>query len=152
MNIEDVQPWAVSLLVGYPPLAAVSVLADDGTYPKTPGREKALTESGLALVVWQIESAGIVDEVGNGTTIESVLIPVVVEENVAVNGGTTGTGIACAKALRFVREALVGRRWPTERGTIIHPSGMPFRNFGTVNGVQRIVAFFEVQLTIPVTP
>ena len=56
MNLEDLQPWIESLLKAHPSLASVPAILDDGTYPKTPGREEALRSKGLCLVVWQIES------------------------------------------------------------------------------------------------
>jgi hypothetical protein len=34
----------------------VPILADDSTYPKTPGREAALAGPGLVLIVWEIRS------------------------------------------------------------------------------------------------
>lgn len=150
MNIEDVQPWVATLLAGQADLAEVPILQDDGTYPKTPGREAALTGKGLVLVVWQIESDHLVDQTPKGAAIESVLVPVVIEENLAVNRAPGGTGVPAMKALRLVREALVGRR--SEPSTILVPADPPFRNFGTVNGVHRIAVFFAVDLDIPAKP
>ncbi len=149
MNIEDVQPWLAGLLADSEDLEGVTILVDDGTYPKTPGREDALRRSGLVLVVWQVESGGLIDGHPNGAAIESLNLAVVIEENVAVSrGGGGGLGISAEKALRLVREALVGAKRSGEPGTVLRSDDPPFHNFGNQNGVQRIVVLLALDLSI----
>ena len=148
MNVEEVLPWIESLIKAHPRVANVSVIIDDGTYPKTPGRENALGTMGLCLIVWQIESDGLIDETQKGACVETLSLAVVIEENVKVCRGPTGMNIPAEKALRLVREALVGKQPDGDPGTVIRCANPPFRNFGNQNGVQRIVAMFNLDLQI----
>lgn len=148
MNIEDVQPWIADLLAAHEDLKLVPTLVDDGSYPKTPGREEALRTAGLCLVVWQVESDGLIDETHKGACIESLSLAVVIEENPKVCRVETGPNIRAEKALRLVREALVGKRPTDDPGAAIRPDNPPFKNFGNQNGVQRIVAMFLIDLQI----
>lgn len=148
MNIEDVQPWVETLLKAHPQVGSVPILLDDGTYPKTPGREEALRTGGLCLVVWQIESEGLIDETQKGACVEELAIAVVIEENVKVSRGGTGLNIPAEKVLRLVREALVGKERTGEPGTVLRCADPPFKNFGNQNGVQRIVAMLALDLQI----
>lgn len=148
MNLEELQPWVKALLAAHPALSIVAVLVDDGSYPKTPGRENALGTSGLCLIVWQIESDGLIDETQKGACIETLSLAIVIEENVKVCRGPTGLKMPAEKALRLVREALVGKRPDGEPGTVLRCADPPFKNFGNQNGVQRIVALFALDLQI----
>lgn len=150
MNIEDIQPWIAELLVAHPGLAAATVLLDDGTYPKTPGREAALGSQGVCLTVWQIESGGLLDSTQRGSAVEVLNLAIVIEENAAVNRGTGGLQLRAEKALRLVREALVGVKRSGEPGAVIRCDDPPFKNFGNRNGVQCLVALFLLDL--PITP
>ena len=148
MRIDAVQGWIGGLLRAGPEFPGGSLLLDDGTYPKTPGREHALSTQGLCLILWQIESDGLVDETDKGACIERLSLPVVIEENVSVCRGPTGIQIPAEKALRLVREALVGKRPDGEPGVVLRCANPPFKNFGNQNGVQRIVALFTLDLPI----
>jgi len=80
LNLWEIQP-AVAALLQADPGFGVPVIADDGTYPKTPGRETALAGPGLVLIVWEIESDGLVDASTTGLAAHEVYTPVVIEEN-----------------------------------------------------------------------
>lgn len=148
LKLEEVQPWIQSLVKARSSVANVPIILDDGTYPKTPGREHALGTGGLCLIVWQIESDGLIDETAKGACIETLFLAVVIEENVKVCRSETGLKIPAEKALRLVREALVGKRPADEPGTVLRCANPPFKNFGNKNGVQRIVALFSLDLQI----
>ncbi len=90
MNLWEIQPAVVALLQADTRLAGVPVIADDGTYPKTPGRETALAHEGLVLVVWEIESDGLVDAAKTGLAAHDVYTPVVIEENPAACRSANG--------------------------------------------------------------
>lgn len=150
MNLWEIQPFIVSLLKAAEKLQGAVVLADDGTYPKTPDREKALREPGLCLVVWQIESDGLVDHGNTGLSSHDVYVPVVIEENVTANRSDTGTKILAEQALHYVLETCVGQPKPSLPNRCIVPMDPPFKNFGTVNGIQRIVA--NLGLRFHITP
>jgi hypothetical protein len=140
LNLWEIQPFVVGLLTGSDNLKKAVVLADDGTYPKTPDREKTLRETGLCLIVWQIESHGLDDFTFSGPAVHSVYVPVVIEENVMFNRSDKGTKIVAEQALQYVFEACVGRpKSPLPNRSLV-PMDPPFKNFGTVNGIQRIVA------------
>lgn len=148
MNLEEIQPWVAQLLIGDPQLVGVPVLQDDGSYPKTPQREDALNAKGLVLVVWQLECEGTVD-VTNSGGLEEMSLAVIIEENTAVNRGRPGgTGIPAMKALRLVRNALWGQFIEPNSRRALRPADPSFKNFGTENGVQRIVAMFTMELPI----
>jgi hypothetical protein len=136
LNLWEVQPAVVALLQADTRLAGVPVIADDGTYPKTPGRETALAGPGLVLIVWEIESDGLVDASNTGLAAHDVYTPVVIEENPTINRGTSGVGIEAEKALQFVLEDIAGKAAGQRRFVVMDP---PFKNFGKVNGVRRIV-------------
>jgi hypothetical protein len=112
------------------------VLADDGTYPKTPGRETALAGPGLVLIVWEIESDGLVDASPTGLAAHDVYTPVVIEENPTKCRAEGGINIQAEKALQYVLETIAGQQGGGQRFVVMDP---PFKNFGKVNGVRRIV-------------
>lgn len=140
MNLWEIQPFVLDLLKASPRLQTAVVLADDGTYPKTPERERALRDCGLCLIVWQIESDGLRDTSANGLASHDVYVPVVIEENVTVNRSEKGTRIIAEQALQYVFETCVGKPKPAMPHRAIVLLDPPFKNFGTVNGIQRIVA------------
>ena len=90
-------------------MTGVPVIADDGTYPKTPGRETALAGPGLVLIVWEIESDGLVDATEAGLAAHDVYTPVVIEENPTVCRADAGVKIEAEKALQYVLEDLSGK-------------------------------------------
>jgi hypothetical protein len=148
MNLWEIQPFIVGLLQASTKLQNAVVLADDGTYPKTPEREKALREKGLCLIVWQIESGGLNDHTSAGPASHDVYVPVVIEENVTLNRSDNGTQIIAEKALQYVLEICVGKpKSPLPNRSLV-PMDPPFKNFGTVNGIQRIVANLMIRANI----
>jgi len=148
MNLEDIQPWVIDLLKAHPALAGVPVLADDGTYPQTPAREDALRTKGLVLIVWQIESEGLIDDSPGGAAVEEITIAIVIEENALVSRAPGGAGIRAEKVLRLVREATIGKRHASAPKVALRAGDPPFKNFGTKDGVQRIVVMLRVTLNI----
>ncbi|MCL4181763.1 MAG: hypothetical protein KJ072_29015 [Verrucomicrobia bacterium] len=126
----------VALLQADTRLAGVPIIADDGTYPKTPGRETALAGPGLVLIVWEIESDGLVDATEAGLAAHDVYTPVVIEENPTVCRADGGVKIEAEKALQYVLEDLSGKPPGSRRFVVMDP---PFKNFGKVNGIRRIV-------------
>jgi hypothetical protein len=150
VNLWEIQPFIVNLLKASSRLEKAVVLADDGTYPKTPERERALRESGLCLIVWQIESEGLADTSISGLSSHDIYVPVVIEENVIANRSDKGTGIVAEQALQYVLETCVGKPKPAMPRRAIVPMDPPFKNFGTVNGIQRIVA--NLSLRCPIVP
>jgi hypothetical protein len=148
MNLWDVQPWVKSLVIAHPQLAAVDVLEDDGTYPKTPERERILSEKGLVLVIWEIESDGLADFARGGTLLHDLYVPVLVEENVKVNRTTSGRQMPALQALQYVLAAGSGRKPAPTSPFVLQPMDPPFKNFGKVNGVNRLVANFTLRHTI----
>jgi hypothetical protein len=148
LNLWEIQPFIVGLLKASAKLSDAVVLADDGTYPKTPEREKALREPGLCLIVWQIESGGLHDHTSSGPASHDVYVPVVIEENVTANRSDNGTKITAEKALQYVFEICVGQPKPSLPNRSLVPMDPPFKNFGTVNGIQRIVANLSIRASI----
>jgi len=136
LNLWEIQPAVAALLQADTRLAGVPVISDDGTYPKTPGREAALAGPGLVLIVWEIESDGLVDASHTGLAAHDVYTPVVIEENPTVSRSGTGIGIEAEKALQYVLEDVAGQAGGSRRFIVMDP---PFKNFGKVNGVRRIV-------------
>ena len=145
MNLWEIQPFVENLLKAAPKLAGVPILKDDGTYPKTPEREKALSQKGLVLIVWEIESDGLADSSTTGLAAHDIYVPVVIEENVKVNRAEEGTKIEAVQALQYVLEACAGkpRLSPPNRGLVVMDP--PFRNFGKINGINRIVTNFSLR-------
>jgi len=142
LNLWELQPAVVALLKADSRLEGVPVIADDGTYPKTPGREAALAGPGLVLIVWEIESDGLVDASNTGLAAHDVYTPVVIEENPTACRAESGVKIEAEKALQWVLEAVAGKASGNRRFVAMDP---PFKNFGKVNGVRRIVANLSVR-------
>ncbi len=109
MNLWEIQPAVVALLQADPRFSGVPVIADDGTYPKTPGRETALAGPGLVLIVWEIESDGLVDASETGLAAHDVYTPVVIEENPTTCRAETGVKVEAEKALQWVLEDVAGK-------------------------------------------
>lgn len=144
MNLSDVQGALVAALQAAPGLAALQaaggILADDGTYPKTPGRQAALSSAGVAVVVWGIESDGLVDSTGSGTVAHRVYVPVVIEELPAVSRAPGGLGQTGEEVLGAILSAIAGKPAATVNPRFKFRLGQqPFDNLGTVNGLQRFV-------------
>jgi len=136
LNLWEIQPAVSSLLQADSRFEGVPVIADDGTYPKTPGREAALAGPGLVLIVWEIESDGLVDASNTGLASHEVYTPVVIEENPTTCRTETGVNIEAEKALQWVLEDVAGKGAGARHFVVMDP---PFKNFGKVNGVRRIV-------------
>jgi hypothetical protein len=137
MNLWEIQPKLVELLQASPLLQGITILADDGTYPKTPQRESAVQKKGLVLIVWSVEGGGVVHASANGFGIESIASPVVIEENVAVNRATGGTGIVLEQAIQYVRSAIIGQFKPGAPYDTFRLSSPSFHQLGVVNGTRR---------------
>ena len=151
MNLEDIQPFVVARLQAAPSLAGVPILADDGTYPKTPQREQKLRDVGLVIIVWQIESDGL-GSAANGFAEQDLYIPVLIEENPVICRAVGGLNIPAEKALRLVQSIVPGRPITHVRpGHSVEVHDPPFRNFGTIQGVRRIVANFVLRSS-PIIP
>lgn len=148
MNLWEIQSFIVGLLKSSALLSKAVVLADDGTYPKTPEREAALRDCGLCLIVWQIESEGLHDASPPGPSSHDVYVPVVIEENVSVNRSDKGTGIVAEQALQYVLAACVGQPKSALPNRSLLPMDPPFKNFGKVNGVNRLVANLSIRAHI----
>ena len=150
MNIELIQAWVKSLLDANAALtAALAVkLADDGTYPKTPLREDGLNGKGLVLTVWEPDAEQLLNIATTGTAAQEIYVPVLVEENVSVNRAANGTQMTALEALRHVQSALSGKRPSANSPFVLLPIEPPFKNFGKINGVNRIVVNFSITSTI----
>lgn len=151
MNLWQIQSTLVTLLQAKPQFSGITVLADDGTYPKTPNREAALQGKGLVLIVWQIESDGLIDASKTGVASHVIYCPVVIEENVKINRAAGGSLIEAEKALTYVWEAVLGRPLQSSQVAPVrqfHLLDPPFKNFGRLNGINRIVANFALVQTI----
>jgi hypothetical protein len=151
MNLDEIQSWVKDLIAAHPLLAPHSsvILLDDGTYPKTPDREKLLKDKGFAIVVWEPDSEGLDDLSQRGMATHSIYVPVVIEANVTKNNGTGGTGIKPLRAVQYVLAACSGKRPSVQQSNqALVPMDPPFKNFGHVNGNSTIVVNLELQTTI----
>lgn len=141
----------VGLLQAHPVLGTAGknlpVLVDDGTYPKLTGLEQALTTGGpgLALVVWRLETDGLVDTSKDGVSVDALHLAVVIHEAVTVNRGPSGSGVDYLHAVQYVREALQGQPRGAPPGTAILAHSEPISDFGTNNGVRLVVCHFTKQ-------
>lgn len=143
MNLEEIQSYIAGRISAHPSivLSGAVVIEDDGTYPKNLERSAALSEGGkgLAITVWQIDGENIIDSTVNGPTKGEVYVPVVVEENVSICRASGGANLPIEKAVRYVMEAVVGRpanAVGNQRASLME---QPFKNFGKIAGVNRIV-------------
>lgn len=144
MNIEDIQPLVASWIAEIPELSGVTILEDDGTYPKMPPRESALRTKGLCVTVSQVQSEGTVDVSDSGVCSHTVWIGVAIEENVTINRNTGGTLQPAEKILRLILDKVSGQpRNSTVPSRSILPASPPFNNLGLQGGVLRVVANFN---------
>lgn len=150
MNFDEIQPAIKALIIAHPNLTLEAVLEDDGTWPRTPGREAALNGRGICITIWQPDGESITDETFNGFACGDLYVPVVVEQNVTASaklstGAQTNALIVCQRVI----EACVGRPRTGPNKVAQHRTikllDQPFKNFGKINGVNRIV----VNLAVP---
>lgn len=150
VNLWDVQGSLVALLQATTELAGVTVIADDGTFPKTPGYESALKTKGLVVVVYRIDAERTVYASANGVTEMAILVPVVVDENVKVNRTQGGTNISADRVIQRVLEGVCGKPASGLPFGTFYANTPPFKNFGVVNGIWRMVA--NIAINIQITP
>jgi hypothetical protein len=155
MNLGDIQTIEKKLIEAHPSFAAVGtvVIIDDGTYPKMPALEATLNDKGLAIVVWNLDSLGLIDSSKTGVSNQRIHCPVVIKENVKKNRGAGGTGITLFQALDYVFQAVSGYPKAALSGPTIVPHDTPFEYMGVENGALTIIADFVVQHRItPIYP
>lgn len=136
MNLRDVQPAVKALLQAHPQLARVPVVLDDGLGEANRERVVALKTQGICLLVWRVESGGIISASRTGAVVQHLAIYVFVEENVTTCRGPGGLNLRHEDATQHVMAALSGARVGPERLVLDEP---PFDNLGKVNGVNRIL-------------
>lgn len=149
LQLSKLQPFVVQRLTGYAPLNGAVVIANDGTFPKTPGREEGLASVGLVLTVWQIESLGSDEVVRDGALVTKVGLYVLIEENQQICRGTGGANVPYEDAIELVLMRLAGSG-PGGCGgdNSITPQDQPFENFGKEQGINRAIVNFTKQLII----
>jgi hypothetical protein len=89
------------------------------------GRRRWLAP-GLVLIVWEIESDGLVDASRTGLAAHDVYTPVVIEENPTVCRAESGVKIEAEKALQYALEGSVGQ---DGRGASLHRDGSSVQEF-----------------------
>lgn len=146
-HLEDIQQFIVGQLeeLSAIELGGARVIAEDGTYPKTPGREQGLATEGLVLIVWRVESIGSGDDLQtpDGWMAYNIGIVVLIEENQQVCRGPTGVNVPYEKALRLVMEWLPGRGIGGCGGqNPFRNHTQPFDNLGKESGINRAIASF----------
>lgn len=149
MKLSAVQPSVQALLERHPKLAGVPVVLDDGTGEANKDRVQALKTRGLCLLVWRVESGGIVDASKTGAVLQDLAIYVFTEENVPVCRAEGGLNLRHEDATEYVMEALSGARVGPDR---IILDDTPFDNLGKVNGVNRMLVNARTQLTTQPLP
>ncbi|HNU53249.1 MAG TPA: hypothetical protein PKJ98_20345 [Verrucomicrobiota bacterium] len=149
MKLAAVQSNVKALLEAHPRLAGVPIVLDDGLGEANKERVAALKAQGLSLLVWRIESGGIVDASSTGAVIQHLAIFVFIEENVAVCRAPGGVNVHHEDAAQYVMEALSGARVGPDRITLDDP---PFDNLGKVNGVNRMLVNALAELTTEPRP
>jgi len=146
VKIADVQPTVKTLLEAHAGLANVPVVLDDGTGEANKDRVSALKSQGLCLLVWRVESGGVVTVSRTGAVVQRLAIFVFIEENVTVCRSATGLNVRHEDATEHVMAALTGAPVGPERIQLDDP---PFDNLGKVNGVNRMLVNAMVELTLP---
>jgi hypothetical protein len=139
MNLEDIQSTAKSMLDAHAPLATVTILTDDGTWPQTPDREAALASDGVVVVIWQITGGNMEMDVRSSQRVAmTVEMPITIEENRAINLSDTGLGISPDLVVREIISCLAGKPIADP----FKPAPSTWANFGNVDGVnQRMINF-----------
>lgn len=154
MNLWDIQANAVTALKAQSEFAALlpseslaagAILADDGSYPKTPGREEALRSLGLCLIVLELESAGLASTGNSAGAVEQIAVTVVVDYRASV-AADAEHGLNHWQALHHTRQALQGKPTtnlvPQQR---FLPDTPPWENYGKIGGDNRLTANFRLQ-------
>ena len=144
MNLDAVQTSVRARLQAHPGLSGVPVVLDDGTGEANRERATALKSQGLCLLVWRVESGGIISASRTGAVVQRLLVFVFVEESLAVCRAPGGLNLAVETATQRVMEALSGARVGPDRFTLDEP---PFDNLGRVNGVNRVLVNATAELT-----
>lgn len=149
MRLRDVQSNVRTAILEHPSLAGATVVIDDGTGEKAPGRAAALKSTGFCILVWRVESGGVITRSRNGALVHAVSVFVFVEEDPTINRGDSGFGVQIEDAVEYVQAALSGKEVGPDRFQLDDP---PDDNLGKVNGVNRwLVAALTERTTTPIT-
>jgi hypothetical protein len=150
VNLGTIQGYVAGLIAAHPSLAGVPLIQDDGSFPKVPGREKALTTEGALIVVGRVDSRGVSQAAESGHARLEIYVPVMVEWNRSVSQNTTtGLNTSAADMAQYVIEATVGKPEGADE-RLRADEGEPFKNLENENGVHRML----VNLVMPklITP
>lgn len=142
MKLYEIQQTIVERLTGAASLGGAPVLAEDGTYPKTPGREEALAAQGLVIIVLLPVLDNALDIEPDSGIFYYAHSDVVIEENQQICR-TTGINIRYELALELVMDRVNG----TYEGSggsqqAFMPGDPPGILFGKTQGINRAVAIF----------
>ena len=149
MNLEDLQTQISARIAGDANLSDITVIIDDGTYPLNPGREAALSDNGLVIIIWPTDCDSVLDSSPEGSFVYTAVAHLIVEENVSKNRATVGykTALAVARLLGTRLAGSLGDDGPG--GGNFNPSSclLPldpwFKNFGITDGINRVVVSFS---------
>lgn len=149
MNVEDLQAQIAARIAGDVNLAGITTIVDDGVYPLNPGREAALSDKGLVIIIWPTDCDSVLDSSPDGSFVYTAAAHLIVEENVSKNRATVGykTAVAVARLLGSRLAGSLGDDGPG--GTNYNPSSvlLPmdpwFKNFGITDGINRVVVSFS---------
>jgi hypothetical protein len=144
MNLGDIQPYVYDLISKHPQLAGVPMVMDDGTYPKIPAREVALTTKGVFIVVGQITARAVDEAALSGHNSLEIEISVCFECNPAVSATPmTGVNIPAPTGIQHILEAVSGK--PADADERLQmDKGNPFENLPSENGIHRMAATFTM--------
>lgn len=146
MNLWEIQSTVAGLLAASANLTGITVISDDGTFPKTPERETALA-TGLAITIFKPGEPVIISASYNGVTKMSVILRVLAEENVAINRAIASHKVA-EKVAQYIMEAVVGQPKGGAPVNTFRAHTPPFDLLGTQNGILRVLVNFEVPIIV----
>lgn len=146
MNLWEIQSTAAALLAASANLTGITVISDDGTFPKTPAREAALS-AGLAVTVFKPSEPTVLSASYNGVTKMRAVLRILAEENVTVNRATADYKVA-EKVAQHIMEAILGQPKAGAPVNTFRAFSPPFEMLGTQNGILRVLVNFEVNLIV----
>lgn len=150
MRLGEIQDYVYERLTTDDLLEGATIVKEDGDFPKTPGLEAGLKESGLAIIVFPIESNGFTSITPSGHSILSVEVDVVVAENRKINASESGIGISAEEACHLVLERILGSGENQNAQQRFAMISNGFVQLGQVNGLNMMVA--TMAIAVPVNP
>lgn len=111
MKLQDFQSNLIQLMQEDSVLKQVPMIEDNGSWPRSPERERALSSKGACITVCLPINQGNDSAEDNGAFVSRLLIPIFVETNYEIlSKGDEGLKVSMLDLLERAKDATIGKR------------------------------------------